>query len=524
MLTDLYQITMTYAYWKQGRHEDTAVFDLFFRKNPFKGEFAVFAGLDEVLGLVSTFKFKNDDIEYLKTIMPDCEVEFWKYLAGLDCSGVRISAQLEGAVVFPREPLIRVEGPLAVAQLLETPLLNLVNFPSLVATNAARMRLAAGPGKMLLEFGLRRAQGPDGGVSASKYAYVGGFDGTSNVTAGKLTNMACKGTHAHAFVMSYSSISEIRDRFLPAPDDGSPPVDFVSLVEQKLALLGGQSSNVGERAAFIAYAQAFPRGFLALIDTFDTINSGVRNFLAVAAALKDLGYHANGIRLDSGDLAYLSKEVRRRFSEADSILGFSQYFTKMSIVASNDINEDVLLELARSGHEIDAFGIGTHLVTCQKQPALGCVYKLVEVGGIPRIKLSQEVAKLTIPCRKSVYRLRGNAGTPIMDVIQKASEAPPIPGERMLCRHPFEEQKRAHVVPTAVEVLLSVVWDGALGLKGKLRSLDEVRQFSMEQLNSMRADHIRPINPTPYKVAVSNSLYDFMHSLWLDEAPIAELS
>lgn len=526
MLTDLYQLTMTYAYWKQGRHEDHAVFDLFFRKNPFGGEFCIFAGLDECLGLVSTFQFKDDDIDYLRTIMPHCEAEFWVYLRGLDCSEMKIFAQQEGALVFPREPLIRVEGPLAVGQLLETCLLNLVNFPSLVATNAARMRLAAGEDYSLLEFGLRRAQGPDGGVSASKYAYIGGFDGTSNVTAGKLTNIAVKGTHAHAFVMCYSSLEELKKPFEPKPKDGSAPVDFIQLSKDKLGVLGFSpgSTNEGELAAFIAYAQAFPDGFLALVDTFDTINSGVKNFLAVALALKEIGYRANGIRLDSGDLAYLSVETRKAFVAADTRLGHGRYFEDMTIVASNDINETVLLELKRSGHEINSFGIGTHLVTCQKQPALGCVYKLVEINEMPRIKLSQEVNKLTIPCKKSVYRLRGRTGEPLMDVIQRASEPAPVPGERMLCRHPFEEQKRAHVVPTSVEALLTEVWDKGRGLvEGRIASLDEVRDFCKAEVKKMRTDHVRPINPTPYKVAVTSTLYDYMHNLWMDEAPISEL-
>jgi nicotinate phosphoribosyltransferase len=245
---------------------------------------------------VSTFQFQDEDIDYLRSIMPHCEAAFWVYLRGLDCSEVKIFAQQEGALVFPREPLIRVEGPLAVGQLLETCLLNLVNFPSLVATNAARMRLAAGEDYSLLEFGLRRAQGPDGGVSASKYAYIGGFDGTSNVTAGKLTNIAVKGTHAHAFVMCYSSLEELKKPFEPKPKDGGAPVNFIELCKEKLGVLGfsPRSTNEGELAAFIAYAQAFPDGFLALVDTFDTINSGIKNFLAVALALKEIGYRANG--------------------------------------------------------------------------------------------------------------------------------------------------------------------------------------------------------------------------------------
>ncbi len=521
MLTDMYQLSMTYAYWKQGRHNDHAVFDLFFRKNPFKGEFTVFAGLNEVLGLLSTFTFTAEDITFLKEkLMPSCEDEFFTYLASLDCSEMTIYAQKEGSIVFAKEPLLRIEGPLAVGQLLETVCLNLINYPSLVATNAARMRLAAGADYQLLEFGLRRAQGPDGGFSASKYAYLGGFNGTSNVLAAKLTDIECKGTHAHAFVMCYSSLTEIKNRMLPLPSDGSAAIDFVDLCLAKRKLLGFESANDGELAAFIAYAQSFPKGFLALIDTFDTLQSGCRNFLAVGLALNDLGYKPIGIRLDSGDLAYLSKEVRRMFRAADALIGVD-LFSACTIVASNDINEQILLELERQGHEINAFGIGTHLVTCQAQPALGCVYKLVEINELPRIKLSQEVAKMTIPCKKCIYRLFSTTGTPILDIIQRDTEPVPQPGQRILCRHPFEEKTRAYVVPAKVESLLVKVWDKEM--IGEVKSLDETRVYLMEQVEKMRPDHLRPVNPTPYKVSVSAELYDFMHNLWMEEAPIAEL-
>jgi nicotinate phosphoribosyltransferase len=247
-------------------------------------------------------------------------------------------------VVFPKVPLIRVEGPLAVTQLLETTLLNLINYPSLVATNAARMRLAAGPGKRLLEFGLRRAQGPDGGVSASKYAYIGGFDGTSNVLAGKLSGMAVTGTHAHSFVMSYTSLADLHSTTIVSNAAGQvgENVEFVQRVLEKRTTLGYRT-NDGELAAFIAYAQAFPAGLLALVDTYDILSSGVPNFLCVGWVLWELGYKPLGLRIDSGDLAYFSKEIRSVFKEFDRKYAKHEVFGKCNIVASNDINEKVLL-------------------------------------------------------------------------------------------------------------------------------------------------------------------------------------
>ena len=315
-----------------------------------------------------------------------------------------------------------MEGPLCIGQLLETVLLNSVNYPSLVATNAARMRLAAGEDKILIEMGLRRAQGPDGGFSASKYSYIGGFNSTSNVLAGKLTGIEVKGTHAHAFVMSYKDFSDLNTTKIVTPD--GLMVEFLELVLEKQKELRFSSTNVGELAAFISYAQSFPNGFLALIDTFDTIQSGAKNFIAVGYALFSLGYRPVGIRLDSGDLSYLSKKCRELFCEVDKQLGIV-LFSSCTIVASDDINEDILLSLKEQGSEINSFGIGTNLVTCQKQPALGCVYKLVSMKGDPRIKLSQNPEKMVIPFSKSFYRLFGKDGYPLLDVILKTSETQP---------------------------------------------------------------------------------------------------
>ena len=522
LLTDMYQISMSYAYFSSNKHNDPAVFDLFYRKCPFKGEFCVFAGLDECLRLVSTFKYSESDVAYIRTLLPPTVDEaFFAWLSTLDCKDVKVFAADEGSLVFPKQPMLRIEGPLGVCQLLETTLLNLVNFPSLVATNAARMRLASGPNMKLLEFGLRRAQGPDGAFSASKYAYLGGFDGTSNVAAGKFTGIAVQGTHAHAYVMSYTSLDDLRSTEIAASDDPSKKVEFLASVLEKRKTLGFEHTNDGELAAFVSYAQAYPRGFLALVDTFDTLQSGVPNYLCVGWALHELGYKALGIRLDSGDLSYLSKAARSLFKKTDSRIG-QNLFSSDTIVASNDLNEEVILSLNRQGHEINSFGIGTNLVTCQAQPALGCVYKLVEINGTARIKLSQEVEKLVIPGKKELYRVYNGEGTPLLDMMQTSDEPPPQANRRMLVRHPFLENKRAYVTPARVECLLNLVWDGKKRLNHD--SLRTCRKRCMEQLVKMRPDHIRSTNATPYKTSVTQSLYDFIHRLWLENAPVADLS
>ncbi|KAJ0412546.1 hypothetical protein ATCC90586_006913 [Pythium insidiosum] len=521
LLTDLYQITMVYAHWKVGRHEDHAVFDLYFRKNPFQGEYTVFAGLEEALALLNAFRFTDSDIAYLRTVLPNAEHAFFEWLATVDCSGVKVFAVKEGTIVFPRVPMLRIEGSLAVGhlavgQLLETPLLNLLNYASLITTNATRFKRAAGPGKTLLEFGLRRAQGPDGGLSASRYSYMAGFDGTSNVLAGKLHNIPIKGTHAHAYVQAHTSLDDVK---LPMLGDKN-------LLETALKYrreLDFSRTNDGELAAFVSYAIAFPDTFLALVDTYDTLSSGVPNFLCVALALHELGYKPIGIRLDSGDLSYLSKQARAKFIEVSERYGID-YFKRLNITASNDINEAVLNSLNEQGHEIDSYGIGTHLVTCQAQPALGMVYKLVEMNGSPRIKLSQDPSKVTIPGRKEAYRLVGSNGRPLLDLMIGCNEQAPQVGVKLLCRNPFDELRRAYVTPSAVIPLHDLVWDGANGgIVGPLPTLEERRTYVQQQFEQIREDVVRSLNPTPYKVSVSCELYDFIHELWMQEFPVQEL-
>ncbi|XP_020707572.2 nicotinate phosphoribosyltransferase isoform X1 [Athalia rosae] len=594
LLTDLYQITMAFAYWKSGKVPDRAVFDLFFRKNPFQGEFTIFAGLGECLKFLEKFQYSNSDIEYLKSTLPaSVEPEFYEYLSNLTAQDVTLYAIEEGSVVFPRVPLIRVEGPLIMIQLLETTLLTLVNYASLMATNAARYRMVAGKNVSLLEFGLRRAQGPDGGLSASKYSYIGGFDGTSNVLAGKLFGIPVKGTHAHAYITSFTGVEDLKTKSLQHKHTGEA-YDLLALacyyrdsIASELGALVSEASD-GELAALISFAIAFPEGFMALVDTYDVksieasakrqahvaslnvkpklltnghaylanksvlnggrnspiishpttfrnngclkrgelgelyVRSGLLNFCAVALALAELGYHAVGIRIDSGDLAYLSTTAREVFEKIAHKYNLP-WFAKLTIVASNDINEETILSLNEQGHKIDCFGIGTHLVTCQRQPALGCVYKMVEINDQPRIKLSQDVGKVTMPGKKNAYRLYGADGHALIDLLQRSIEDPPQVGQKVLCRHPFQESKRAYVIPTRVESLYKIYWqDGKVC--NPLPTLEETRNRVQVSLKTLRNDHRRNLNPTPYKVAVSDELYNFIHDLWLQNAPIGELS
>ena len=517
MLTDFYQITMAYAYWKAGVHEEEAVFDLFFRKNPFKGEFAIYAGLEEKLRLFENFHFSDDHIAYLKEQMRTCDKGFFDWLKGVDCSRMKVYAMKEGTVSFPRVPVMRVQGPIAIGQMLETASLTLTNYPSLMTTNAAKYRLIVGFEKGLIEFGLRRAQGPDGGVSASRYSYMGGFDGTSNVLAGYLFGVPVKGTHAHSYVQSFTGLEDLKDRTFVGKD--GKVMDFVGMVLDIRAELGFNHTNEGELVSFIAYAQAFPTGFLALVDTYDTLKSGVPNFICVALALFKLGYRPIGVRLDSGDLSYLSRGTRRMLVSIGSRT--NPDLAKCQILASNEINRNVLISLKQQGHEIDSFGIGTHLVTCDDQPAMGCVYKLVEAKGIPRIKVSQELDKMTIPGKKEAYRLFGQDGYSLLDLMIRVGDKPPEPETRILCHHPFDHIKRVYVSPSKIVPLHQCVWDGKRAYPEV--PLSESRDHVLNQLRGTREDHLRDINPTPYKVSVSEELYNYVYHLWTEESPVTEL-
>ncbi|CAN0349862.1 unnamed protein product [Lampetra fluviatilis] len=392
-----------------------ACFEASFRRAPFGGGAALSAGLADCVAFIQAFRIDAEDIDFLRAHLPDhVPDEFYAFLSGLDASDVVLHALQEGTVAFPQVPLLRVDGPLCLLQLLETPLLNFINYASLVTTNAARFRLAAGSHVELMELGLRRAQGPNGALSASRYAYLGGFDATSNVLAAQVHGVPLAGTQAHSYITAFGGLHDLTDRELAVPD-GGPTVDLVALSlewrRRVCSLLGRAERDArdAELAAFVSYAQAYPRRLLLLVDTYSVHSSGVVNFCGVALALAALGLRAVGVRLDSGDLARQSLDVRAAFRRCAQSFELP-WFSELKIVASNDVNEQKILAYNKQGHAIDCFGVGTALVTCEKQPSLGCIYKLVELEGVPRCKLTEDEEKATLPGRKAPYRLYGDDG------------------------------------------------------------------------------------------------------------------
>jgi len=521
LLTDLYQITMAYSYWKNKRVNEKAVFELFFRKNPFKGEYTIFSGLDEVLKFMAHYRFTVDDLEYLKTSpsLEHCESEFFdEYLANIDCSQVTVRAMKQGTIAFPRVPLLIVSGPLGICNLLETTLLNLVNFPSLISTNASRMvdaaqaKMVNGAVPRCIEFGLRRAQGPDGAFTASKYAVVGGFAGTSNVAAGKILDVPISGTHAHSYIMSFTSLDDVKGSTLMNKETNNS-IELLPLVLDYRNKYGAENTNDSELAAFVSYAVAFPNGFLCLIDTYDTIKSGLVNFIIVALALKDLGYVAKGIRLDSGDLGALSLKCDQIFKEYAVKTG-NTFFNTLNIVASNDINEKSLQALNKTGHAITTFGIGTNLVTCQAQPALGCVYKLVELNGTPRIKLSNDLVKVLIPGSKKAYRLYGEDGRPMRDLLVEVGEDAPKVGSPVMCRNPYVKTEYVSMKPTQVIELHSVVWDKQNGVAIEIPSVMESKEVAQNEKKSFHPSITAVTNAQKYEVCVSDKVFEELHRMW----------
>ncbi|XP_055288208.1 nicotinate phosphoribosyltransferase isoform X2 [Moschus berezovskii] len=538
LLTDLYQATMALGYWRAGRAQDQAEFELFFRQCPFGGAFALAAGLRDCVRFLRAFRLRDADVQFLASALPpDTDPAFFEHLRALDCSGVTVRALPEGSLAFPGVPLLQVSGPLLVVQLLETPLLCLVSYASLIATNAARLRLIAGPDKRLLEMGLRRAQGPDGGLTASTYSYLGGFDASSNVLAGQLRGVPVAGTLAHSFVTSFSG-SEVppdpvstlvplaafqradpqgdpfprrRSRqsllspqmLAPAAGQGSQ-VNLAASVETWLERvcghlgLGVQEPHRGERAAFVAYALAFPRAFQGLLDTYSVRRSGLPNFLAVALALQELGYQAVGVRLDSGDLLQQAREIRGVFRTAAAQFGVP-WLQSVPITVSNNIDEEELARLAQKGSEVNVIGIGTSVVTCPRQPSLGCVYKLVSVGGQPRMKLTEDPEKQTLPGSKAAFRLLGSD-----DVLQLAEEPPPRAGQELRV-WPRGARESRTVRPAHVEPLLRLcVQQGQLCKP--LPSLAESRAFAQQSLHRLSPAHRRLEQPALYQVALSEKL------------------
>ncbi|NXP08443.1 PNCB phosphoribosyltransferase, partial [Thinocorus orbignyianus] len=482
-LADLYQLTMAYGHWRAGRHRAPAAAELFFRRGPFGGALALAAGLAEGLRGLRAFRFSAADVAYLRSILPSTtEDAFFDYLATLDASEVTVTAVPEGSVVFARVPFLQVKGPLLVVQLLETTLLCLVNYASLVATNAARFRLLAGPDMKLMEMGLRRAQGPDGALSASKYSYIGGFDCTSNILAGKLYGIPVRGTIAHSFIMSFTSLEEVQLRVSLPPLAGGEPVDLPSLAKRWLQ-----------------------RDFQGLLDTYCVRRSGLPNFCAVALALHQLGYRAIGVRLDSGDLARQSKEIRQVLRACGAHFQVP-WFGTIPIGVSNDISEQSLEEFSREGSEINMIGVGTNLVTCPLQPSLGCVYKLVEVNGSPCLKLTEDEEKMTIPGTKTIYRLYDAAGHPFMDLMALEEEPSPSAGQELMVRVLGQLGETSKVVATTVEPLHRMYFrDGQVC--EPLPSLLEVRNHAQMSLSLLSPAHRRLHNPQPYPVAVTEKLY-----------------
>jgi nicotinate phosphoribosyltransferase len=356
LLTDFYQLTMIYGYWKEQIAEREAVFHLYFRKKPFHGEFALAAGLWPAVQYLRSLRFSPSDLDYLRAFF---EEPFLEFLAGFEfrCD---VDAIPEGSLVFPQEPLIRVKGPLWQAQLLESAMLNRINFETLIATKAARICLAAHPDPVI-EFGMRRAQGPDGAISASRAAFIGGCESTSHVLAGKLFGIPVKGTQAHSWIMAF--------------DD--------------------------EKQAFKAFATALPKHCTLLVDTYDSLQ-GTRHAIEVADALKSTGFKLEGVRLDSGDLGPLSIQVRKLLDEHG--------FHKTTIMASNELDEHAIHALKTQGAPIHVWGVGTHLVTGKDQPALDGIYKLAAIRDAkgnwqPKIKRSDSMEKTTNPGILQVRRL-----------------------------------------------------------------------------------------------------------------------
>jgi nicotinate phosphoribosyltransferase len=367
-----------------------------------------------------------------------------------------------------------------------------------MATNALRLRFRA-PRATLLEFGLRRAQGPDGGMSASRYSYIGGFDGTSNVLAGHRFGIPIAGTVAHSFVMSFSSASQLRTRMIKE-SKGDDLIDMLEIARGYISE-NGFKANEQELVAFISQAITYPTNFLALVDSYDTLRSGIPNFLAVCCALDKAGYRGKGVRLDSGDLASLSRAVRAMFTEFAAKYDIP-YARNFIISASNDINESELIRLDREGHEITSFGIGTHLVTCQSQPALGGVYKLVEVSGLPRVKLSDSVDKSSIPARKEVYRLYDTQKREVADLLTETGEEV-APGTITAFRI-YPDAGRVTLDVAEVKNMLVPAWTGGVA---SVDGIAAARRRVTEARSSFNPAVLAVVDTTPYQVLISERLY-----------------
>lgn len=453
--TDLYQINMVEAYWRDGVHNRNAVFDLYFRKLPFGNGYGVFAGLERAIKYIEGFRFTDDDLDYLQDEV-GYGADFIEFLRNLRFTGT-IRSMREGELVFGNEPILRVEAPLAEAQLLETALLNIINYQTLIATKASRMKQVIGKG-VALEFGSRRAQEMDAAIWGTRSAYLAGFDATSNVRAGKLFGIPVSGTHAHSMVQAY------RDEYI----------------------------------AFHKYASTH-RNCVFLVDTYDTLRLGVPNAIKVA---KELGDKINfaAIRIDSGDLAFLSKEARKMLDDAG--------YEKTKIFASGDLDEYTILNLKAQGAKIDSWGIGTKLITAFDQAALGAVYKIVAIedenGKMQdTIKVSSNPEKVTTPGMKKVYRIINNINHHAEgDYIVLEEEGNPQEQERIKMFHPTHTYISKDVTHfTAKDLHADIFVDGKLVYE--IPCLEEARGYLHENLEMLWDEYKRPMNPEEYPVDLS---------------------
>jgi nicotinate phosphoribosyltransferase len=463
LFTDFYQLTMLKGYLEAGKSQQQVVFELFFRKIPQQGSFCVAAGLADALAYLEQLRFSPEEIGYLDSLQLFSS-DFLTYLHDFRFEG-DVWAIPEGTLVMPQEPLMQICASLPQAQLVESALLNMLNFQTLIATKAARVCLAA-EGGTVLEFGLRRAQGPDGAMSASRAAFIGGCQATSNALAGMRYGIPVRGTQAHAWIMSFAS----------------------------------------EIDAFRAYAQSYPKSALLLVDTYDTLSSGVPNAIQVARELREQGHQLAGIRLDSGDLAALSVGARQMLDEAG--------FPEVRIAASNDLDEYTIASLRSQGARIDTWGVGTQMVTSNKEPALGGVYKLVSIqesgGWRPTLKLSSNPAKSTLPGRKQVYRGRTAQGQFCGDLISLWAEAPP--GHRAHILDPLYHRVPQQLQADSFEPLLQLVMERGRRVAAA-PALEQIRERTLEQLQHLPKECKRLENPAYYPWGISKPLFELRQKL-----------
>jgi nicotinate phosphoribosyltransferase len=465
LFTDFYSLTMAQGYWKKNMNH-RAVFEMFFRRSPFGSGYAVFAGLKTLLERLLSFSFSKDDIEYLDSLGL-FEKAFTQSLKDFRFKG-SLWAMDEGTAVFPQEPLIRIEGNLIECQLIEGMLLNIINFQSLIATKTARVYLASGKGSVM-EFGLRRAQGPDGAMSATRASYIGGAMGTSNTLGGKTFGIPVLGTMAHAWVMAYPS----------------------------------------EEEAFRAYAEIYPDRTVFLIDTYDTLKSGIRNAVKVGKELAARGQNF-GIRLDSGDIHYLSVEVRKILD--------AEGFPGATITVSNDLDESIIQALTDAGTPVNTWGVGTRMVTGGEEAAFSGVYKLAArddgTGNmIPVMKFSDNPEKTTNPGVKQVWRIKDASGMAVADVMSLDGGDIPEKGRRYAFWHPQADYRHFyHEISGGVEALLKLRIDKG-GLVSELPPLKDIRSRAAAELDSLDPSYRRLLNPHVYKVAVTEKLRELKLAL-----------